>query len=109
MKSSVLFSVRNVDRNTTPKQLAKLSEHTHSVRNDQQSVQALTQQSRTDLNDIQMTSRSSEMEEPQIPIEEKERVDWDRQFCLCKGTDIIEESVKAELLGEIYEVVEASQ
>ena len=42
-------------------------------------------------------------------MEEKERIDWERQFCLCKGTDIIEDSVKIELLGEIHEVVEASQ
>lgn len=44
-----------------------------------------------------------------MTLEEKEKVDWDRQFTMCKGVDILEDLVKLELFGDLQEMVEASQ
>ena len=33
--------------------------------------------------------------------EERERLDFDRQFTMCKGMDVLEDTVKFEIFGEV--------
>ena len=43
-----------------------------------------------------------------MTAEEKESIDFQYQFLLCKGLDLVEDSFKQELFGDIQDMIEST-
>ncbi len=44
-----------------------------------------------------------------MTFEEKESIDFQFQFLMCKGLDIVEDTLKQEMFGDVQDMIEATQ